>query len=137
MDKDDFKEEKTNWFNEKMKNSKIFKFTVIIIVLCIVQIGFAGYGIIVKATAQNNNINPLVFSLVRDLACFPLLLICACLVEGFQKPQLKHLPVIFILGLLLFGNQFFFILGLYQTNSPSIASIFQVIFYFFFSQFYC
>lgn len=76
-----------------------FKFFLIILVLCIIQIGFAGYGILVKAVAQQANTNPLIFSLIRDAGCFPLLLVCAWIVD---------VDLHGMIDLFLFHNNYFF-----------------------------
>jgi len=93
-----------------------------VLVLVIIQIGFGSYAVIVKKFSA---IDPLIFSLMRDAACFPLLLGVAIFLEGRHRPQLRHLPLFFGLGLTgMFGNQVLFIYGLYFTSS-TIASIFQ------------
>jgi len=70
-------------------------------------------------------VDPLIFSLFRDAATFPILLVAAIFLEGKHRPQLKHIPLFAALGLTgMFGNQVLFIYGLYFTSS-TIASIFQ------------
>jgi len=65
------------------------------------------------------------FSLIRDACCFPILLGAAIFLEGKHYPKLRHLPLLFLLGLTgMFGNQVLFIYGLFFTSS-TVASIFQ------------
>jgi len=110
---------------KKWYQNPVFNFLKVLLVLFIIQVGFGTYGVVLKATAQNENFDPLVLSLFRDGGSFPLLYGSAILLEGYHKPQLKHIPLFFILGLTgMFGNQVLYIFGLYLT-SPTIASIFQ------------
>ena len=121
---------------------------VVCLALTVVQIGFGGYGVIVKKFAENNKADPLIFCLIRDGCCFPVLLLCALVAERkFVYPKGKKLLIFFILGTLgkliahvrakpsnlittncqqlgMFGNQFFYIMGVYFAGAD-IASIFQ------------
>jgi len=107
----------------KWYHRHVFKFIWLVFILFLIQIGFGSYGIVLKALAAQ--VDPLVFSMFRDAACFPLLYVVALLVEGFHKINAKHIPLFFGLGLTgMFGNQVFYIYGLYFT-SPTIASVFQ------------
>jgi len=110
--------------NEDDNRKKIIQFVKVIIALLVVQTGWAGFAIILKEDAQGGNINPLIFSMYRDTLCFPLIFVAACIVEGFQRPKWKHIPVFALLGFLMFTGQLCFILGLYYTSAPN-ASIFQ------------
>ena len=70
-----------------------------------------------------------VFSFFRDGCCFPVLLIAAALAEGSclkMVPKTGHqLSVFALLGVTgMWGNQLFYILGLYYTNA-TIASCWQ------------
>lgn len=49
--------------------------------LVVVQFGFGAYGVIVSKFAKENKADPLIFSLIRDAGCFPLLLIAAFVLE--------------------------------------------------------
>ena len=52
------------------------------------QVGFGFYPVMVRKFATS--VNPLIFSFYRDLACFPLLLLCALMVERkLMLPNLK------------------------------------------------
>lgn len=76
---------------------------VIFLALIVVQIGFGGYGVIVRKFAANNKANPLVFCLIRDAVCWPVLLLCALVAERkLNIPRLKELPLFFIMG--MFGK---------------------------------
>jgi drug/metabolite transporter (DMT)-like permease len=93
-----------------------------------VQVGFGLYPVIVKYFAARNNANPLIFSFYRDVLCFPVLFVCALAAERkILIPRCRILVVLMVLGLFgMFGNQLFFILGVYLAG-PDIASAFQPI----------
>ena len=80
-----------------------------------------------KATAEAYHANAVVFSFFRDGCCFPVLLIAAALIEkGCRFPRSgRELAVFCGLGVTgMWGNQLFYILGLYYT-SATIASCWQ------------
>eukprot|EP01134_Creolimax_fragrantissima_P003142 CFRG3142T1 len=99
---------------------------LVIFSLILTQAGFAGYSIVLKAFAQNLNTDPLVFSSLRDVMAFPLLLFWAVFTEGHHTPNNCSQWILFLLlGLFgMLGNQLGFIFGLYYT-SPSLAAIVQ------------
>eukprot|EP00118_Oscarella_pearsei_P020650 m.225208 g.225208 ORF g.225208 m.225208 type:complete len:357 (+) comp40011_c1_seq4:39-1109(+) len=99
---------------------------VVCVALAVVQIGFGGYGVIVKKFAEQNKANPLIFCFIRDGCCFPVLMLCALVAERkLFIPRGKKIVVFFFLGTLgMFGNQFFYIMGVYYAGAD-IASIFQ------------
>ena len=75
---------------------------LVCLALVVVQIGFGGYGPIVKKFVADKA-NPLIFCLIRDGVCFPVLLLCAVVAERkLNRPHLKELPLFFIMG--LFGE---------------------------------
>ena len=80
-----------------------------------------------KKFAEGAHANAVVFSFFRDGCCFPVLLLAAALLEGgckFPKSG-KELAVFCALGVTgMWGNQLFYILGLYYT-SATIASCWQ------------
>eukprot|EP01006_Ploeotia_vitrea_P066701 TRINITY_DN95514_c0_g1_i1.p1 TRINITY_DN95514_c0_g1~~TRINITY_DN95514_c0_g1_i1.p1 ORF type:complete len:373 (-),score=25.43 TRINITY_DN95514_c0_g1_i1:68-1186(-) len=94
-----------------------------------VQIAFGAYGVLVKkfAAANNHGAKALIFSMYRDMFCFPVLLLAASLIEiPLVRPKTwKEFLLFAFLGLTgMFGNQLFYILGVYLTTAD-IASIFQ------------
>jgi drug/metabolite transporter (DMT)-like permease len=93
-----------------------------------VQLGFGLYPVVVKAFAASQNTNPLIFSFYRDTLCFPLLFACALVAEKrIIIPRPRMLLVLMVLGLVgMFGNQLFYILGVYLAG-PDVASAFQPI----------
>ena len=147
-------------------------FVLVILSQLFVQAAFGSYGVILKAFAQSVDINPLVFSFLRDICAAPILLCAAFVLEahnenkdssdqldveldvihdsvdeevlsveksgslvqkliGFVKSRRLRIPkrgewiLFFLLGLTgMFGNQLFYIEGVYLTN-PSIAAMFQ------------
>jgi len=106
----------------KAYNNPKYTFLKVVLILIFIQIGFGSYAVIVR---KFSSVDPLIFSLLRDAACFPILLAAAIFLEGKHVPQLKHITLFFALGLTgMFGNQVLFIYGLYFTSS-TIASIFQ------------
>jgi len=109
----------------KFYHTPVFKFLQVLLILVIIQVGFGTYAVVLKLFAQSAGVDPLIFSLFRDAASFPILFLAAVLLEGFTKLQLKHMPLFFGLGLTgMFGNQVMYIFGLYYT-SPTVASVFQ------------
>eukprot|EP00117_Sycon_ciliatum_P004307 scpid66188/ scgid8743/ len=99
---------------------------VVLCALVVVQVGFGAYGIVVTKFAQKNKANPLVFSLFRDLCCFPVLMLAAFVAEKkIMLPTLREFPIFILLGFLgMFCNQLLYILGVYWAG-PDIASAFQ------------
>eukprot|EP00051_Salpingoeca_urceolata_P029878 m.7520 g.7520 ORF g.7520 m.7520 type:complete len:461 (+) comp2966_c0_seq1:107-1489(+) len=108
------------------KSAKGSFLALVVLGLVVIQVGFGGYGIVLKKFAKDAGTDPLVFSICRDGFCAPLLMIAAALIEGLHKPSLsRDLPFFALLGLTgMFGNQFLYIEGLYYTT-PNIASIMQ------------
>ena len=99
---------------------------VVLCAMVVVQIGFGAYGIVVTKFAQKNKANPLVFSFIRDLCCFPVLMLAAFVAERkIMIPTLREMPLFIILGFLgMFCNQLLYILGVYWAG-PNISSAFQ------------
>ena len=59
--------------------------------LVVVQLGFGAYGVIVSKFAKENKADPLIFSLIRDAGCFPVLLLAAFVSEKkIQIPSLRY-----------------------------------------------
>ena len=59
--------------------------------LVVVQLGFGAYGVIVSKFAKEKKADPLVFSLIRDAGCFPVLLLAAFVSEKkIQIPSLRY-----------------------------------------------
>ena len=50
---------------------------IVWLALVVVQLGFGAYGVIVSKFATENQADPLIFSLIRDAGCFPVLLLAA------------------------------------------------------------
>ena len=99
---------------------------LLVLALITVQVGFGGYGIVLKKYAKGAHTDALVFSICRDGFASPILLIAAAIFErGLPMLKLSDVPLFFLLGLTgMFGNQFLYIEGLYYAT-PNIASIFQ------------
>ena len=56
-----------------------------------IQLGFGAYGVIVAKFAKNEKADPLVFSLIRDGFCFPVLLLAALVAEKkVQVPKFRY-----------------------------------------------
>ena len=63
---------------------------VVWLALVVVQLGFGAYGVIVSKFAKENKADPLVFSLIRDAGCFPVLLMAAFVSEKkIQIPSIR------------------------------------------------
>lgn len=99
---------------------------LVILALLVVQTGFGAYGVVVAKFAVKHKANPLIFSVVRDACCFPVLLLAAFVAEKrLLFPRLREMPMFALLGFLgMFGNQLFYILGVYYAG-PNISSAFQ------------
>ena len=54
---------------------------IVWLALVVVQLGFGGYGVIVSKFAKENQADPLVFILIRDAGCCPVLLLAAFVSE--------------------------------------------------------
>lgn len=61
--------------------SKMAGVCIVWVGLIVVQLGFGAYGVIVSKFAKENKADPLIFSLIRDAGCFPVLLIAAFVLE--------------------------------------------------------
>ena len=58
--------------------------------LVVVQLGFGAYGVIFSKFVKEKKADPLVFSLIRDAGCFPVLLLAAFVSEKkIQIPSLR------------------------------------------------
>jgi drug/metabolite transporter (DMT)-like permease len=124
--------------NERKKKKKIAMFTelrhfvkspplwFVVLTQTVVQISMGGYGIVLKKFAQGANINSLVFSMLRDVSCIPVLGALAFAVDGILFPR-NIREVAFFTSLGFFGiylNQLLYIEGVYLSTA-SIASITQ------------
>lgn len=109
---------------KNLAESQAFILAKVCIVLVLTQTGWGGYPVILKIYTAD--IDPLVFSLLRDLFSFPILYALAVLFEGVQPiKSLKDGLVIAVLGLVCMClGQLLYIYGLkYSTSNAS--SIFQ------------
>ena len=91
--------------------------------------GFGGHG----AARGHSKADPLIFSMLRDCAAFPILQLGAVIVDGAVLPRARDLPIIAVFGLTgMFGNQFLFIYGLagpkIQATEASVLSMTQPVF---------
>eukprot|EP00854_Cymbomonas_tetramitiformis_P012576 gene12576-14860_t len=78
-----------------------------------VQVTNALYTVLTKHAVKKGGADPLVFSLYRDLAAYPLLQLGALAIDGPIKPKVRDLCRLSLLGLTgMFGNQYSYILGL-------------------------
>jgi len=96
--------------------------------MVVVQMGFGAYGVIVTKFAKDNKADPLVFCLLRDGFCFPVLFLAGYIAEKrILIPNWRELVLLAALGVIgMFGNQILYILGIYFT-SADVASMFQPI----------
>lgn len=86
-----------------------------------------------SAAAAPTKADPLIFSMLRDCAAFPILQVGAMIVDGVVFPQARDIPMIMLFGLTgMFGNQFLFIYGLAGPKIPateaSVLSMTQPVF---------
>ena len=49
--------------------------------LVVIQLGFGAYGVIIIKFAKNSKADPLMFCVVRDGGCFPVLFVAALVAE--------------------------------------------------------
>lgn len=97
---------------------------------------FGGYGIVLQAFAKNAHADSLVFSMLRDAFCAPVLFFAAIAFERtIPWPQLREVPLLFTLGLLgMFGNQvqfhesqiFYFFFNI-KKNSKTVVQILSLL----------
>mmetsp|Transcript_15263 Transcript_15263/g.50132 ORF Transcript_15263/g.50132 Transcript_15263/m.50132 type:complete len:400 (-) Transcript_15263:71-1270(-) len=99
------------------------KGAVAVVLVCLVQFGFGGYGIILQGTASGK-IDPYVFSLLRDALCFPVMLTASLVLEGRSAPRWSELPPLLLLALPFFVSQALNITGIFFTDGTT-GSIFQ------------
>lgn len=99
---------------------------VVLVALVVVQTGFGAYGPFVTKFGEQKQVNPLVFSLIRDSCTFPILMLAAFIAEKtIMVPTLREMPLFIFLGFLgIFAAQLMYILGVYWAG-PNIASAFQ------------
>lgn len=70
--------------------SKMAGVWLVWLALVVVQLGFGAYGVIVSKFAKENKADPLIFSLIRDAGCFPVLLLAAYVSEKkIQIPSMR------------------------------------------------
>eukprot|EP00899_Mesostigma_viride_P003757 jgi/Mesvir1/13382/Mv15052-RA.3 len=94
------------------------------LLLVLVMAGFSGYGVILQLYGHRG-VDASVLSAMRDTLAFPVLLGAGWFLEGYRVPTARESMAIALLALFgIFGNQIFFILGLYQTNA-TLASLIQ------------
>ena len=61
--------------------SKMAGVWLVWLALVVVQLGFGAYGVLVSKFAKEKKADPLIFSLIRDAGCFPVLLLAAFVSE--------------------------------------------------------
>jgi drug/metabolite transporter (DMT)-like permease len=97
----------------------------------LVQVLNAGYNTLTKDALKKGKVDPLVFSLYRDAMAFPILFVLGLSYDGWIFPEKKDIWKIAVLGLCgMFGNQYFFIMGLkfIASDIASVLSLGQAIF---------
>jgi len=110
-----------------MTNISTIDFILVIVACFTTQICFSGYSIVLKKFAQDEKVDPLVFSTLRDVITFPVLLFASVIIDkcSLSMPTKREVPFLALLGLTgIYGNQLLFIMGLYFTT-PSNAAVFQ------------
>ena len=96
-----------------------------------VQFINAGYNTLTKDALKKGKVDALVFSLYRDTMAYPLLQAGAVPVDGRLWPDREDIWKLFFLGLTgMFGNQFFYIMGLkyLDTAIAAVLNLAQAIF---------
>lgn len=102
-----------------VKWQRLLVFPALIFVQCL----FGGNSVVSKV-ALNDGVDPVVFGLLRDCVASPILMTAAILIEGRPRLNREDHFLVAVLGLLLYGNQLFYILGVHYTTSVT-ASLFQ------------
>ena len=98
---------------------------LVVLALLFVQIGLGLYPVITKRFGVGNTTNLLIFCMVRDIFCLPLLLALALISEGWLGiPNWKDCLVFAVLGVTgIFLSQLLFLLGVpYIGANVSIIS---------------
>jgi drug/metabolite transporter (DMT)-like permease len=99
--------------------------------LVTVQVINAGYNTLTHDALKKGKVDALIFSLYRDCMAYPLLQLGAFPVDGRLWPDREDIWKLFFLGLTgMFGNQFFYIMGLkyLSTDIAAVLNLAQAIF---------
>jgi len=86
------------------------------------QIGFGGFSVVGKIALEH--MKPIIFAFLREIIAGPLLLIIAAIVERV-RPERADWWRFVVLGIVLYANQFCYIMGLKLTNSATVTAIMQ------------
>ena len=99
---------------------------MLILALIAVQTGYGMYPVLVKRMGVENSVNPVVFSMMRDVGCIPVLLLLALISHGWVGlPKWRDWLVFIIMGVTgVFMNQLAYLTGVYLVGG-NIASIFN------------
>jgi drug/metabolite transporter (DMT)-like permease len=114
------------------------KFWSAVVAMMVVQFAFGGYAV-VCSFFKDVMPNPVLFSLLRDVSTFPILLGAAGCIEGIVWPSAEDLLILCAFGAIgMYGNQVLFILGLFnaggdvasmmQPTIPVLAAILAIVF---------
>ena len=101
-------------------------FCMVVLALLTVQTGFGMYPVIAKRLGVGRSANPLVFCMIRDICCSPILLFLGMVSDGWVGiPKWRDCFVFFLLGLTgIFLGQIFYLIGVTFVGANT-ASIFQ------------
>ena len=98
----------------------------IILALIAAQTGYGMYPVLVKKMGVEDSVNPVVFSMLRDVGCIPVLLLLALISHGWVGlPKWRDWLLFAIMGVTgVFMNQLTYLIGVYLVGG-NIASIFN------------
>ncbi|KAI6660500.1 WAT1-related protein [Oopsacas minuta] len=90
------------------------------------QTGYGLYPVFVKKLGVGNTANPIVYCMVRDICCLPILVLLALISHGWiGLPNWRDWLVFVVLGITgIFLNQLFFLLSVLFIGA-NVTSIFQ------------
>eukprot|EP00800_Vazella_pourtalesii_P020850 TRINITY_DN7544_c0_g2_i1.p1 TRINITY_DN7544_c0_g2~~TRINITY_DN7544_c0_g2_i1.p1 ORF type:complete len:340 (-),score=46.40 TRINITY_DN7544_c0_g2_i1:253-1272(-) len=103
-------------------------FVTVVLVLITAQSGFGLYPVLARKLRVGSSANPLVFCMVRDVCCIPIMLLLALLTHGWVGlPKWRDWLVFLTLGVTgIFLGQVLYLLAVTFVGA-NIASIFQQI----------
>lgn len=86
----------------------------------LVQFLFGGNSVVSKV-ALGDGVDPVIFGFLRDVIASPIMMTAAVLLDGRPVIRREDHFFTFLLGLFLYGNQLFYILGVDNTTSVNAA----------------
>ena len=101
-------------------------YCMLVLALIAAQTGYGMYPVLVKKMGVEDSVNPVVFSMMRDVGCVPVLFVLALISHGWVGlPKWRDCMFFSIMGTTgVFLNQLSYLIGVYLVGG-NIASIFN------------